>query len=129
MPLKPAEMIAREKASLDPIEIASPRRDRDPPAWASALVAQARLRQRCSSLSLHDKGRPAPVLPVRHVRRAREKVPRIHALSGTTGKPTAVGYTANDIALWPDVMARSMRRKVARSVGKAKWAVDNRGKA
>jgi phenylacetate-CoA ligase len=39
----------------------------------------------------------------------REQVVRVHASSGTTGKPTVVGYTANDIAMWADCMARSMR--------------------
>ncbi len=39
----------------------------------------------------------------------REKVVRIHASSGTTGKPTVVGYTANDIETWATVMARSIR--------------------
>ena len=38
-----------------------------------------------------------------------EKVLRIHASSGTTGKPTVVGYTKNDIALWSNVVARSIR--------------------
>ena len=36
-------------------------------------------------------------------------VVRIHASSGTTGKPTVVGYTRNDIAMWAQLMARSMR--------------------
>ncbi len=39
----------------------------------------------------------------------REQVMRIHASSGTTGKPTVVGYSANDIAMWAEVCARSMR--------------------
>ncbi|WP_075997110.1 phenylacetate--CoA ligase PaaK [Salaquimonas pukyongi] len=39
----------------------------------------------------------------------REKVRRIHASSGTTGKPTVVGYTDNDLDTWATVMARSMR--------------------
>ena len=39
----------------------------------------------------------------------REKVVRIHASSGTTGKPTVVGYTKNDVDMWADVMARSIR--------------------
>jgi len=39
----------------------------------------------------------------------REKVVRIHASSGTTGKPTVVGYTRNDIETWATVMARSIR--------------------
>jgi phenylacetate-CoA ligase len=38
-----------------------------------------------------------------------EKVSRVHASSGTTGKPTVVGYTKNDIDMWADVMARSIR--------------------
>lgn len=39
----------------------------------------------------------------------REKVARIHASSGTTGKPTVVGYTKRDIDIWADLMARSIR--------------------
>ncbi len=37
------------------------------------------------------------------------QVMRIHASSGTTGKPTVVGYTANDISNWADLVARSIR--------------------
>jgi len=36
----------------------------------------------------------------------REEVVRVHASSGTTGKPTVVGYTARDIETWSDIMAR-----------------------
>ena len=36
-------------------------------------------------------------------------VRRIHASSGTTGRPTVVGYTAGDLQTWADVMARSIR--------------------
>jgi phenylacetate-CoA ligase len=39
--------------------------------------------------------------------RPRETLARVHASSGTTGKPTVVGYSANDIATWADLMARS----------------------
>ena len=39
----------------------------------------------------------------------REKVVRIHASSGTTGKATVVGYTQNDIDTWASVVARSIR--------------------
>jgi phenylacetate-CoA ligase len=39
----------------------------------------------------------------------RSQVVRIHASSGTTGKPTVVGYTAKDIDTWATVMARSIR--------------------
>ncbi|MDQ3156976.1 MAG: phenylacetate--CoA ligase [Actinomycetota bacterium] len=38
-----------------------------------------------------------------------DQVSRIHASSGTTGKPTVVGYTAEDIKTWSTVMARSIR--------------------
>jgi phenylacetate-CoA ligase len=38
----------------------------------------------------------------------RKRLMRLHASSGTTGKPTVVGYTAGDIALWSDLMARSL---------------------
>jgi phenylacetate-CoA ligase len=44
----------------------------------------------------------------------REKLARIHASSGTTGKPTVVGYTAKDIDTWATVMARSIRAAGAR---------------
>ena len=39
----------------------------------------------------------------------REDVVRVHASSGTTGKPTVVGYTKNDIDTWATVVARSIR--------------------
>ncbi|SPA01981.1 phenylacetyl-CoA ligase, phenylacetic acid degradation [Cupriavidus taiwanensis] len=39
----------------------------------------------------------------------REQVARVHASSGTTGKPTVVGYTAKDIDTWASVVARSIR--------------------
>ncbi|HWD35034.1 MAG TPA: AMP-binding protein, partial [Casimicrobiaceae bacterium] len=39
----------------------------------------------------------------------REQVVRVHASSGTTGKPTVVGYTQNDVDTWATVMARSIR--------------------
>ncbi|MDX6358493.1 MAG: phenylacetate-CoA ligase, partial [Nocardioidaceae bacterium] len=39
----------------------------------------------------------------------REQVNRIHASSGTTGKPTVVGYTAGDLDTWSELMARSIR--------------------
>jgi phenylacetate-CoA ligase len=44
----------------------------------------------------------------------RDKLSRIHASSGTTGKPTVVGYTAGDVVMWAEVVARSMRASGAR---------------
>src|SRR6266542_5508781 len=38
----------------------------------------------------------------------REQVVRIHASSGTRGKPTVVGYTRQDLATWSEVMARTL---------------------
>jgi phenylacetate-CoA ligase len=43
-----------------------------------------------------------------------DKVVRIHASSGTTGKPTVVGYTKKDIDIWAHLMARSLRAAGAR---------------
>jgi len=43
-----------------------------------------------------------------------DKIVRIHASSGTTGKPTVVGYTAKDIDMWSHVVARSIRAAGAR---------------
>jgi phenylacetate-CoA ligase len=37
------------------------------------------------------------------------RIARLHASSGTTGKPTVVGYTANDISNWADLVARSIQ--------------------
>ncbi len=45
----------------------------------------------------------------------RAQINRIHASSGTTGQPTVVGYTKNDIDMWSDVIARSLRASGLRS--------------
>jgi phenylacetate-CoA ligase len=45
----------------------------------------------------------------------RERVVRIHASSGTTGKPTVVGYTQADIDTWADLVARSIRASGGRA--------------
>lgn len=39
----------------------------------------------------------------------RDQIVRVHASSGTTGKPTVVGYTADDIEMWASLVARSIR--------------------
>jgi phenylacetate-CoA ligase len=39
----------------------------------------------------------------------RDQLARIHASSGTTGQPTVVGYTQNDLDIWGSVVARSLR--------------------
>ena len=43
------------------------------------------------------------------------KLARVHASSGTTGKPTVVGYTKNDINTWSAVVARSIRASGGRA--------------
>jgi phenylacetate-CoA ligase len=45
----------------------------------------------------------------------RERVVRVHASSGTTGRPTVVGYTRQDIDTWADLMARSIRASGGRA--------------
>jgi len=45
----------------------------------------------------------------------REQLVRVHASSGTTGKPIVVGYTRADIEMWAEVMARSIRAAGGRS--------------
>jgi len=45
----------------------------------------------------------------------REKIARVHASSGTTGKPTVVGYSATDIDNWAHLVARSMRASGTKS--------------
>jgi len=47
-----------------------------------------------------------------------EQIVRIHASSGTTGKPTVVGYTKNDIETWSRLMARSIRAAGGRASDK-----------
>ena len=44
-----------------------------------------------------------------------DKVVRVHVSSGTTGKPTVVGYTKNDIDMWTEMMARSIYASGGRS--------------
>ena len=45
----------------------------------------------------------------------REQVVRVHASSGTTGKPTVVGYTQRDIDTWADLVARSIKASGGRA--------------
>jgi phenylacetate-CoA ligase len=45
---------------------------------------------------------------------SRDRIARVHASSGTTGKPTVVGYTLNDIDTWSNLVARSLRASGAR---------------
>jgi phenylacetate-CoA ligase len=129
--MKPAETLAADRSSLDAIEIAS--RDEiealqlERLRWSlrHAYDNVAHYKQAFDAKGVHP-GDIKTLADLRHfpftvkddLRRhypfgmfavPREKVVRVHASSGTTGKPTVVGYTANDIAMWSDCMARSMR--------------------
>ena len=51
-----------------------------------------------------------------------DEIVRIHASSGTTGKPTVVGYTRRDIETWAEIMARSFRAAGGRASDKVQIA-------
>jgi phenylacetate-CoA ligase len=119
------------KADLDPIEIASIdeiralQRDRLKWSVAHAYDNVPLYRDRLDKAGVH----PADVTSLDDISKLpfttkadlrdnypfgmfavpRDQVRRIHASSGTTGKPTVVGYTDGDISRWADLVARSMR--------------------
>ena len=123
--------LAPKKSDLDPIEIAS--RDEiaalqlkrlketlhvafeNVPHYRAKCLAAGVAPEDCRSLG--DLGKfpftmkadlretyPFGMLAVPH-----ERIARVHASSGTTGKPTVVAYTKRDLDVWSDVMARSIR--------------------
>jgi phenylacetate-CoA ligase len=123
--------LAPNKADLDPIEIAS--RDEisalqltrlqktllhaytNVPHYKKAFDAAGVHPDDCKSLSDLSKF-PFTVkqdlrdnYPFGMFAVPQNQLARVHASSGTTGKPTVVGYTANDISMWADVVARSIR--------------------
>lgn len=53
-----------------------------------------------------------------------DRVRRIHASSGTTGRPTVVGYTERDLDTWADVVARSIRAAGAVPGTRSMWRTD-----
>ncbi len=131
MPLKPADELAADRRSLDPIEVAS----RDEIAALQLRRMRWSLRHAYDNVPHYTKAFKAkgvhpddlksledlakfPFTAKEELREnypfgmfavPREQVIRIHASSGTTGRPTVVGYTAADVAMWADVVARSMR--------------------
>ena len=120
-----------ERSALDPIEIAS--RDEISALQLERLKATlrhayghvARFRDACADSGvrpedLHDLADLAkfPFTTKEDLRRSypfgmfavpREKLLRLHASSGTTGKPTVVGYTRRDLDIWSTLVARSIR--------------------
>jgi phenylacetate-CoA ligase len=128
---------APERSELDPIEIAS--RDEIAALQLQRLKATLRhaydnvahFRDKCRTQGAHpddvkdlaDLAR-FPFTTKEDLRRTypfgmfavpREKVLRLHASSGTTGKPTVVGYTRQDLDTWSDLMARSIRASGGRA--------------
>jgi phenylacetate-CoA ligase len=99
-------------------------------ALSHAYAHQAPYRAKCDAAGVHpddlralDDLRRFPFTEKADLRDAypfgmfaipRESCVRIHASSGTTGRPTVVGYSARDIDLWADLMARSLHVAGAR---------------
>ncbi len=131
MSLRPKEEYAADKASLDPIEIASQDEitslqvGRLKSTLANAYENVPHYKKAFDDAGVH----PDDVSTMEDLARfpftvkddlrqnypfgmfavPRKKLARIHASSGTTGKPTVVGYTKNDLDMWADCVARSMR--------------------
>jgi phenylacetate-CoA ligase len=128
----PATLEPIEKASVDELRALQTRRLRDT-LHRTYNHVQA-FRERCDErgvgpddlTSLEDL-RLFPFTTKEDLRQAypfglfavpQERVVRIHASSGTTGKATVVGYTQNDIDMWATVCARSIRAAGGRSSDK-----------
>lgn len=123
--------VTPEKTSLDPIEIASIDEIRslqlERLKWSlkHAYDNVPLYRQRFDEASVHPDDlqmlSDLSKFPFTHKNDLRENYPfglfavpreqivRVHASSGTTGKPTVVGYTKNDIDMWSNMVARSLR--------------------
>jgi phenylacetate-CoA ligase len=120
---KPGQLEPIEQASLDELQALQLKRLK----WSlqHAYDRVRHYRERFSGLGLHPSNLKTledlakfPFTVKDDLRRnypfgmlavAREDIIRIHASSGTTGRPTIVGYTRNDIENWSILMARSIR--------------------
>ena len=69
-------------------------------AGARTLAGRRLLDQRHSQAAVHRKNRSARHLPLRALCQPDEEVVRLHASSGTTGKPIVVAYTPEDLEVW-----------------------------
>ena len=99
-------------------------------ALAHAYAHQAPYRAKCRAAGVHpddlqsladlrhfpftEKGDLRDAYPFGMLAIPREKCVRLHASSGTTGRPTVVGYSARDIDTWSELMARSLHAGGAR---------------
>jgi len=120
---KPADLEPIERASID--EIRALQLDRLKWSLTHAYQNVPMYRQRFDEAGVHPDDLKSlsdlAKFPFTHKNDLRENYPfglfavpkdqivRLHASSGTTGKPTVVGYTKNDITMWSDVLARSLR--------------------
>jgi len=137
MALQPASSFAPDKRDLDPIEtasrdeIASLQLDRLQATLSHAYENVAHYKKTFDAKGLHPsdvksledlaklpftvKDDLREAYPFNMFAVPREQVVRVHASSGTTGRATVVGYTQNDVDMWADVMARSIRAAGVRS--------------
>jgi phenylacetate-CoA ligase len=122
-PPEPRDLDPIEKASRDEIAALQVRRLKATLRHAYDNVAH--FRRKCEGQSVHpddlreltdlarfpftSKDDLRETYPFGMFAVPREKVLRIHASSGTTGKPTVVGYTARDLDVWASLVARSIR--------------------
>jgi phenylacetate-CoA ligase len=122
-PLRPAELEPIERASRD--EIAALQLERLRATLANVYANVPHYRRAFDEKGVHpdDLRTPADLAkfpftakpdlranyPFGMFAVPREQVVRVHASSGTTGKPTVVGYTQGDIDHWADLVARSLR--------------------
>lgn len=117
-----AELFPETRISLDELRTLQVKRLRD--TLHQAYDGQAPYRAKCLAAGVHpddfkslDDLRRFPFTSKDDLRDAypfgmlaipREQCVRLHASSGTTGRPTVVGYSARDIDTWSDLMARSL---------------------
>jgi phenylacetate-CoA ligase len=121
-----------ERASVDELRALQLGRLKDAVAWAYERVPHYRKAFDAAGVHPSDLKRPDDIakFPLTTKDDLRQSYPfgmfavpmdaivRIHASSGTTGKPTVVGYTAKDIETWSLLMARSIRAAGGRSTDK-----------
>jgi phenylacetate-CoA ligase len=116
------------KMSLDELRALQLRRLRD--TLRQAYDGQAPYRAKCQAAGVHpddfrelkdlarfpftSKADLRDAYPFGMLAIPREQCVRLHASSGTTGRPTVVGYSARDIDTWSDLMARSLHAGGAR---------------
>ncbi len=123
-----AELFPEVRISLDALRALQARRLHD--TLRLAYEGQAPYRAKCQAAGVHpddfrgledlarfpftSKDDLREAYPYGMLAIAREKCVRLHASSGTTGRPTVVGYSARDIDTWSDLMARSLHAGGAR---------------